>query len=32
MLAILSLFDVTSADELEILRTLSGIGYREQEL
>jgi hypothetical protein len=32
VLAILSLLDVASADELTILRTLDGIGYREQEL
>jgi hypothetical protein len=32
VLAILSLLDVVSADELTILRTLDGIGYREQEL
>jgi hypothetical protein len=32
VLAILSLLDVASADELEILKTLDGIGYREQEL
>jgi hypothetical protein len=32
VLAILSLLDGASADELTILRTLDGIGYREQEL
>jgi hypothetical protein len=32
VLAILSLLDVASADELEILNSLDGIGYREQEL
>jgi hypothetical protein len=32
VLAILSLLGVASADELTILTTLDGIGYREQEL
>jgi len=32
VLTILSMLDVTSAGELEIMKTLDGIGYREQEL
>jgi hypothetical protein len=32
VLAIISLLDVASADELEVKNVLDGIGYREQEL
>jgi hypothetical protein len=32
VLAILSLLDVASAGELEVMKVLDGIGYREQEL